>query len=148
MEWESLVDLLERDGHGEDLKDERWKDETYRAEHLDHVINVLGQWTKQYRVDDLFQLGQLMRFPWAPIQSPNEILESPQLKARGFFTDLEHSELGSVISYPGMPYRFSSRYSMPRKRAPLVGEDNEQVYEKEMGLRKEDTMRLSRLKAI
>ena len=134
VEWETLVGLLESDGQAEDLKDERWKDETYRSEHLDHVIDVLGKWTKQYKVDDLFQLGQLMRFPWAPIQSPSEILASPQLKARRFFTDFEHAELGSVIGYPGMPYRFSSQYSMPRKKAPRVAEDNVRVYEGDLGL--------------
>ena len=144
VEWDTLVDLLDSEGKAEDLKDERWKDEAYRAEHLDHVIDVLGRWTKGYKTDDLFQLGQLMRFPWAPIQSPNEILASPQLKARGFFRDFEHPEFGSVLKYPGLPYRFSHRRSMPRKRAPLVGEDNVRVYQGKLGLSDRELERLSR----
>jgi len=146
--WETLVDLLNNEGMAQDLTDEKWKDEEYRAENLDHLIEVLGEWTKTYKVDDLFQLGQRMRFPWAPIHSPKEILASPQLKARGFFMDFDHSEPGSVISFPGLPYRFSSQYSTPCERAPLIGEDNERVYERELGFRKEDLVRLSRIKAI
>lgn len=134
VEWETLVDLLEKDGQAEDLKDERWKDEAYRIENLDHVIDVLGRWTKRYKVNDLFQLGQLMRFPWAPIQSPNEILASPQLKAREFFTEFEHPELGSVLKYPGLPYKFSSRQSIHRKKAPRVAEDNVRLYQRYLGL--------------
>ena len=148
LEWETLVDLLDSEGKAEDLKDEKWKDEAYRVKNLDHVIDVLGKWTKAYKADELFQLGQLMRLPWAPIQWPNEILASPQLKTRGFFIDLDHPELGSVLSYPGLPYRFSSRYSMPGKRAPRVGEDNVQVYQGELGLREEDLAKLLRLRAI
>ena len=146
--WETLVDLLNSERMAEDLTDERWKDEEYRAENLDHVIEVLGHWTKGYKVDDLFQLGQRMRLPWAPIHSPKEILASPQLKARGFFMDFDHSEPGSVISFPGLPYRFSSQHSTPCERAPLIGEDNERVYGRELGFRKEDLIRLSRIKAI
>ena len=138
VEWETLVDLLESEGKAEDLKDERWKNEAYRTEHLDHLIEVLGRWTKAHKVDELFQLGQLMRFPWAPIQRPNEILGCPQLKARDFFVDFEQAESGSVLKYPGLPYRFSPRPSMPRKRAPLVGEDNMRVYRGELGLNKEE----------
>jgi crotonobetainyl-CoA:carnitine CoA-transferase CaiB-like acyl-CoA transferase len=138
VEWETLVDLLENEGKVEDLKDERWKNEPYRKEHFDHVIDVLGKWTGTHKVDELFQLGQLMRLPWAPIQRPNEILGCPQLIARDFFVDLEQAESGSVLKYPGLPYRFSPRHSLPRKRAPLVGEDNMRVYRGELGLNKEE----------
>lgn len=133
VEWETLVGLLDSEGKAEDLKDETWKNETYRSEHFDHVIEVLEKWTKGYNVHELFQLGQLMRFPWAPVQRPNTILTCPQLKAQGFFVDFEHPELGLVLSYPGLPYRLMPERSIPRKRAPRVGEDNARVYQDEPG---------------
>ena len=43
VEWETLVDLLESEGKAEDLKEEKWNNEAYRTEHLDHVIEVLGK---------------------------------------------------------------------------------------------------------
>jgi crotonobetainyl-CoA:carnitine CoA-transferase CaiB-like acyl-CoA transferase len=141
--WETLVDLLDSEGRAEDLAEERWNDEAYRAKNLDHVIDVLAQWTRAYKVDELFQIGQLMRFPWAPIRSPNEILLSPQLQSRGFFIDFEHPELGSTLRYPGSPYRFSSGYAMPRKKAPLAGDDNVQIYQGELGLRNSELKSLS-----
>ncbi|MFH1480274.1 MAG: CoA transferase [Pseudomonadota bacterium] len=146
--WETLVDLLDNEGMADDLRDETWKDEGYRAEHFNHVMDVLRGWTKTHTVDELFQLGQLMRFPWAPVHSPKEILSSPHLKERGFFTDLDHPELGGVLRYPGPPYRFSSGYRVPRKRAPLIGEDNVQVYQEELGLGEKELEMLASKKAI
>jgi len=122
--WETVVDLLDSEGIAEDLKGEKWKDEEYRALNVDHVIAVLRGWTGVHNVNELFELGQLMRFPWAPVHSPQEILRSPQLKARGFFADYEHPELGCAVLYPGVPYRFSRDHATPRMRAPLTGEHN------------------------
>jgi len=144
VEWETLVDLLDSEGKAEDLKDARWKDEAYRREHFEHVIDVLAKWTETHEVEELFQLGQLMRFPWAPVQCPDEILICPQLKEREFFVDFEHEDLGSVLKYPGLPYRFNPRHAMPRKRAPLPGEDNRRVYQGELGLSHEEFETLSR----
>ena len=144
VEWETLVGLLEREGKAEDLKDARWKDEAYRREHFGHVTDVLGKWTETHEVEELFQLGQLMRFPWAPIRRPDEILGCPQLKEREFFVDFEHRELGSLLKYPGLPYRFNFCHAIPRKRAPLPGEDNRRVYRGELGLSTEEFETLSR----
>jgi crotonobetainyl-CoA:carnitine CoA-transferase CaiB-like acyl-CoA transferase len=142
--WETLVELLDGEGKAEDLKEEIWKNNEYRGRHFDHVVEVLGRWTKGYGVDELFQLGQLMRFPWAPVKSPSEILESPQLKAREFFVDFESSGPGSVMRYPGLPYKFSPGQTIPRKKAPLAGEDNQRVYQGELGLNDEEYETLSR----
>jgi len=140
--------LLESEGKAEDLLDERWQDEEYRAKHLDHVIDVLKDWSKEHTADELFELGQLMRLPWAPIRSPQEILSSTQLRSRGFFIDCEHPELGSVLSYPGLPFRFRPRYSMPRKKAPSPGEDNVRVYQGEVGLTDRELGSLAHKKII
>jgi crotonobetainyl-CoA:carnitine CoA-transferase CaiB-like acyl-CoA transferase len=134
---------LDSEGKVEDLRDARWTEEEYRSKNIDHVIDVLGQWTKTHTVDELFNLGQLMRFPWAPIQSPNEILANPHLKARRFFIGLEHPELGSILKYPGLPYKFSSRHSMHHKKAPRVAEDNVRVYQKDLGLSNRELEALS-----
>ena len=141
--WETLVEWLDSEGMARDLHEEKWRDEAYRIEHADHVIEVLQEWTMTHTAHELFELGQLMRFPWAPIHSPEEVLASPQLKARGFFMDCKGPEIPSVLKYPGLPYTFSTPFSFPCKRAPLIGEDNANVYQRELGLQDEDLARLS-----
>ena len=148
QQWETLVAWIASDGMAEDLVEEGWEREEYRRMHLDHIIEVLQRWTKTHTAQELFELGQLMRFPWAPVHPPKEVLESPQLKSREFFMKVDHAEIGTSIKYPGVPYQ-SDYCSLDRwKRAPLIGEDNLQVYQKELGLSDEELKRLSSINAI
>ena len=127
QQWETLVEWMAGDGKAQDLQDSKWNDESYRQTHVDHVIDVLREWTKDKSVGELFELGQLMHFPWAPVQSPQDIAECPQLKARQFFVDTDHSEFNQVIRYPGLPYQFTPRHNIHQERPPHAGGDNAQI---------------------
>jgi crotonobetainyl-CoA:carnitine CoA-transferase CaiB-like acyl-CoA transferase len=51
---------------------------------------------------------------------------------------VEHPELGDTLQYPGAPAKMKETPWKIYRRAPLIGEHNEEVYEKELGLSKED----------
>jgi crotonobetainyl-CoA:carnitine CoA-transferase CaiB-like acyl-CoA transferase len=89
-----------------------------------------------------------MRFPWAPVYSPKEVLESPQLKSRGFFIEVDHPEIGTFIRYSGAPYKFDGCSLDRWNRAPLIGEDNIEIYQRELGLSDEELRTLSSINAI
>ena len=148
QQWETLVELMAGDDMAEDLIKERWRDKEYRLKHIDHIIGVLERWTETHTTDELFELGQLMHFPWAPIHSPMEVLKNPQLKTQDFFYEMDHPEIGVSVKYPGVPYKFSRAPLNRQRRAPLIGEDNISIYRTELGLSHEDIQRLSSLKAI
>ncbi len=142
-QWETLVEWMDSEGMAGDLKDKKYLDEQYREKNLSHILEVLERWTRTHRVDELFQLAQLMRYPWAPIYSLEEVLDSPQLKERNFFIEVKHPELGRLLKYPGIPYRLSPFAFKYFKRAPLIGEDNKKVYIEDLSLTDEDLERLS-----
>jgi len=148
QQWETLVEWIENEGMAEDLKDEKYREEGYRDSRMNHILQVLGQWTRTHTVQELFESGQLMRFPWAPISSLKEVLNNPQLKAREFFVDVEHPEMKRSNSYPGSPYKFSHASTDGWKRAPLIGEDNVRIYQGELGLSEEEYRRLVSLRVI
>jgi crotonobetainyl-CoA:carnitine CoA-transferase CaiB-like acyl-CoA transferase len=148
QQWETLVEWMENEGMAEDLKDEKYREEGYRDSRMNHILQVLGQWTRTHTAQELFESGQLMRFPWAPISSLKEVLSNPQLKAREFFVDVEHPEMKRSISYPGSPYKFSHASADGWKRAPLIGEDNVRIYQGELGLSDTELQRLSSLGVI
>ena len=148
QQWETLVEWMDNEGMAEDLRDEKYREEEYRLRHVDHIIEVLKRWTKNHSTHELFEMGQLMRFPWAPVNSPEEVLHNPQLKARGFFINIEHPELNRSIPFPGAPYKIN-RASIDRwKRAPSIGEDNFQIYQEELGISQEELKRLASLNVI
>ena len=148
QQWETLVEWMDSEDMADDLIDKKWNDEEYRVKHLDHMIRILERWTRTHTTAELFELGQLMRFPWAPVLSPKEVIDSPQLKARGFFIDAEPPQINASAKFPGVPYKFSPPILTKRTRAPLIGEHNDRVYRGEIGLTEKELRRLSSVGAI
>ncbi len=87
--------------------------------------------TKKEFLEEVISRGML----GYPVSTAREILEDPQLKARGFWQTVDHPELGTSLLYPGAFAKFSSAECPLRRRAPLIGEHNEEVYVKELGLK-------------
>jgi len=125
--WETLVGWVAADGMAEDLQEEPWRDGAYRREHFDHILQVLQRWTGTQPVRKLFDLAQLLRFPWAPVQSIREVLEDPQLQARGFFLEIPRPGGEGTLSSPGSPYRLNGASSASKRSAPSIGEHNEEI---------------------
>ncbi|MFC2003830.1 CoA transferase, partial [Chloroflexota bacterium] len=110
---------------------------------LDHIIQTLKRWTSTHTTAELFEMGQLMRLPWAPVVLPEDVVNSPQLKARDFFVPVAHPEASASFAYPGAPYKFSRSPWKIQRRAPMVGEHNSQVYYQELGFSQQELGDLS-----
>ena len=134
QEWDTLVELLDSEGMAADLKDERWCDHTVRSREADHIIQVLGRWAMRHTATELMDLGQLLRLPWAVVNSIKLVSHNPHLLERGFFVEVAHPEQGASFCYPGAPYRFSRTPWRVWRRAPLIGEHNQEIFGRELGL--------------
>jgi crotonobetainyl-CoA:carnitine CoA-transferase CaiB-like acyl-CoA transferase len=125
--WETLLELMRSEGKAGDLCQTKWRQESYLQRHRGRFVRMLEEWTRGHTKLELFELGQAMQFPWAPVASLPDVLRSPQLKARRFFVRAARSRGDSPIWIPGPPYRFSG-YSPPRpKPAPFRGPHTRQV---------------------
>jgi crotonobetainyl-CoA:carnitine CoA-transferase CaiB-like acyl-CoA transferase len=62
-----------------------------------------------------------------------DVCNSPQLKARNYWAEVQHPELGTAITYPGQWAKFSD-FQMSFSRAPLIGEHNVEIYKRELGM--------------
>ena len=117
--------------------------ETFTQEELTRMQEtrapLLAKLTRQEIYDGALERG----FGWAPVNTPRDLVESAQLAARDYYVQVEHSELGETITYPGAPCKMTETPWRIRGRAPLIGEHNEQVYLTELGLSAE---RLAELK--
>lgn len=146
--WETVLEWIAGEGMAEDLERDEWQDESYRRQHIDHLLEVLGRWTRTHRVRDLFELAQLMRLPWAPVHSLTDVLRDEQLRARNFFVDVPFPRAGESLAFPGLPYRFSSGSCRPFQPAPRIGEHNRETFQRTLGLSEEELHRLSSLHVI
>ena len=57
-----------------------------------------------------------------------DVLEDPNLAARGYWTYLDHPELKAAIPYPRQFVTSSENDTDTRIRAPIAGEHNAEVY--------------------
>src|SRR5579863_8843 len=133
-DWTSLVEWVASDGMAQDLVEPQWIDVVYRAEHAEHLFDVLDEWVKNYTCDELLEHAQTLRLPYASVRHPEALFTDEQLAARGYFVEVEHPELGRSFRYPGAPYLFSgSRWRLYRRPPPL-GEHTNEVLRDELGL--------------
>ena len=73
-----------------------------------------------------------------------DVLQNAQLEARGFWEMVDHPELGETIKYPGAPLKLKETPWKIQRRAPLIGEHNEEVYTGLLGF---TSQRLAELKS-
>jgi crotonobetainyl-CoA:carnitine CoA-transferase CaiB-like acyl-CoA transferase len=83
-----------------------------------------------------------------PVASVKEIFEDPQHAARDFWQEVNHPELGCSLTYPGGFAKLSEGACRIRRRAPLIGEHNEEVYCGELGMTKAELKKLQREEII
>lgn len=69
-----------------------------------------------------------------PVSTMKDLVSSPQLKARDYWVEVTHPELGTSFFYPGAWVTISEHGWQMRSRAPLIGEHNEEIYCGELGL--------------
>ena len=62
------------------------------------------------------------------VNSPEEAFEDAHFQARGFPVHVRHEELGREVIYPGAPYRFGASPWAISRRAPKLGEHNDEVF--------------------
>jgi benzylsuccinate CoA-transferase BbsE subunit len=132
-DWTSLVEWIAADGKAQDLTAPRWQDVLYRAEHAEHLFDILDDWVKEYRREELLDRAQMLRLPYATVRNPEALFDDEQLAARGYFVSVEHPELGRAFRYPGSPYVFSGTPWRVYRRPPLLGEHTGEILGRELG---------------
>lgn len=133
-DWTSLVEWVAADGKAQDLTNPEWEDVTYRAQHAEHLFDVLDDWVRDYNRDELLERAQTLRLPYATVRPPEALLADEQLAARSYFVEVEHPELGRAFRYPGAPYLFNGSPWRVYRRPPLLGEHNAEILSGELGL--------------
>jgi benzylsuccinate CoA-transferase BbsE subunit len=133
--WEQFVEWLEESEMGEELKDEKYRDPPRRRQEAGgRITEIVEAFCLTHNAEELFHGAQKRGMVWAPVRSPDELVDDAHLRARGFFVPVEHPELDRTIEYAGAPYQFHGTPWAIRRRPPLLGEHNDEVYGGLLGL--------------
>lgn len=106
------------------------QDEVYRVE--EEFLKFFKTKTK----DELWQGARKRGILLAPVVNTKEIAEDEHLRARGYWEKISHPELNDTLTYPASYHALSVTPGKTRRRAPLIGEHNNEVYGKELRIPK------------
>ena len=82
---------------------------------------------------------QMLGYPVATIE---DIYRDEQLQAREFWQDVAISNTGDTLKHPGGFAIFNGERLQIHRPAPQIGEHNREVYEKDLGLSRQEIARL------
>ena len=108
---------------------------------FDRVEGSIARFFKSHTMDELYQGAIERGIMLYPVYGAKEIREDPQLMARGFWSNVDHPELGEVSFFPGSPFVFSGERQNIH-RAPLIAEHNRDIYCAELGISEEEFVTL------
>ena len=113
---------------------ENWDWAKTTQEELDSVAEPIAKFFKTCTKAEIQEEAIKRKIQLYPVFNSEETTLNPQLESRGFWVSIEHDELNDNITYPGAFAKFSETPIEAWRRAPLIGEHNEEVYGKELGL--------------
>ena len=137
----AVVEMANREGMMLELKDYDWTahdTSTIAGEKFNRLQELWQEYLLTKTKAEILQWAAEKEVMILPGSDAKDVLESPQLAAREFWVKVAHPELGQAITYPGWPIKMSGLPPyQPQRRAPLIGEHNNEIYHDELGLSKE-----------
>jgi benzylsuccinate CoA-transferase BbsE subunit len=130
-----LAALLDSYGMAGDLNDPKYQDPQVIEANKDYIINELvANFIASLPADEAYHAAQERGFTWGAVRAPEELLDDAHLHDRGFWKQVEHPELGRSFIYPGEAAIYNGSPWRISRRAPLIGEHNQDIYGGELGL--------------
>jgi len=89
-------------------------------------VEELRRWVEGRTVREVVDGLVEADVPVAPCYHVDEVVEDPQVRARGMITSVEHPTAGTVRA-PGFPVKYSRSAARAPSPAPLLGQHNEEI---------------------
>ena len=141
--WARLCGVIGR----EDLVgDPRYADGAGRVAHKAEIEALVTQWTRTRTKRDVMESMGGAGVPAGAVFDIKELMESPDMIARGIVATVEHPERGEV-PVPAWPVKLSGS-RVPVSAAPLHGQHNEEIYGDLLGMSAADVAGLREAGAI
>lgn len=147
----TIIERMDREGMGgfmktvdlDNLHLSRLSDEEIKP-----LEDLLEAFFMQHTKAELEEFSKENNLTLSPVNDLQEVMVDQQLISRGYWEDIEYPELCANIKSPGFLFKSSERDTRVKRRAPLIGEHNREIFEKELGLTREEVAELREKKII
>ena len=139
-EWEGLCRVL---GADDWLKDPRYGDGFLRWKNQDSMNGRIREWTSRQHSHDAMAMLQAAGVPATVSYNAQEILTDLHLHDRDSFLPAADED-GEPYVMMGLPWKLSKAVAQAPTRPPTIGEHNQYVFEKILGMGGDDVRELVR----
>ena len=113
--------------------DSRFLDVKSRVANHDDLFEIVSTWTKKYSVEEIDKKLNDAGCPASIVNTIDRLVVDRQIAgAREMFPEIEQPGIGK-LQITACPQKLTRTKSYPRKAAPLLGEDNIDIYGKLLG---------------
>jgi crotonobetainyl-CoA:carnitine CoA-transferase CaiB-like acyl-CoA transferase len=99
-------------------------DEAERDAKKELVVERLGMWSKRFSKIDIVTEAQKRHVPASPVSTPLDLVNDPQLTARGFLSEIDHPDFGRMMFPLGA---IGSLKGIRLSPAPSLGQHNAEI---------------------
>jgi benzylsuccinate CoA-transferase BbsF subunit len=144
QEWQAFCKVI---GEPAWIKDPIFETLANRKQNEDELDRRIEEWTSTRSPEEVMRLMQAGKVAAGVVSNARDQSEDPQLRHYHSFQELDHPEIGKMSFYHGPAFRMSkTNYVM--NRPPLLGEDNDYVFTKILGIPDEEFVQLIDEKVI
>ncbi len=138
--WEKLCIAMERKDL---LEDPRYETNLLRCEnYFPELKDEIEKWSLGKTVAEIENIIVAADIPFGNIFDVAQASEQEQIRERNMLWSLYDTGIGDEIKIPGTPIKFKGQDDMPRKSAPVLGEDSEKILCDYVGLSAEEVARM------
>ena len=119
--WTKFMDWVQ---DPELASDPSLAEEENQHKRRDFIMERLDKWATRFTKTDLVEEAQRRHFPASPVSTPLDLVDDPQLIARGFLKELDHPEFGRIRFPQGAIATVLGNQLGP---APKLGEHNNEI---------------------
>lgn len=114
----------------------------------DQITEPVGRFLRGLTKKEFLEGAVKRRIMGYPVSTARDIMENPQLAHREVWQEVEHPGLDATITYPGSWVKMSRSPCGIRRPAPKIGEHNQEIYIKELGMNGEELERLKQANIV
>jgi len=129
-QWKGLSEAM---GNPEWMQVELFQDMFSRAQNADMIYPLIEEWTMQHGKFEIMEKCQAAGCPVTAVFTVAEAANHPHLIERGYLVDIDHQELGRVRAL-GAPFKLPACPGGPLRPAPALGQHNDEVLGRKLGL--------------
>jgi len=123
--WQGLCKLMGSPAWAEEY-DQDWLEFGITDERVADFQRNFAEWIADKHKIAVSEEAQKLGVALVPLNSPADLLDSPQFQHRGFFQKLAHPVLGEAL-YPTVPYQLSATPARLTRPAPRLGEHTREL---------------------